>query len=104
MTRSKSKWELMNFVEQCMKSEIPPSETPTAITADVVSLMELSLSKPDEFNELLHLPSNPFPMAAVDSDEYHADLCSIGLFWFLFLDSEIDQFCFVFIFNHEAAC
>ncbi|KAL4651788.1 hypothetical protein ACB092_01G186700 [Castanea dentata] len=47
-----------------------------------------SLSKLDKFDELLHLPSNPFPMAAVDSDEYRTDLCSIGLFWFLFLDSE----------------
>ena len=63
MIQSESEWALMNFVEQHMKSEIPPPETPAAIAVDVVSPMESSSSKPDEFNELLHLLSNPFPMA-----------------------------------------
>ncbi|KAL4604697.1 hypothetical protein ACB092_10G208600 [Castanea dentata] len=77
MTRSESEWALMNFVEQCTESEIPPPETPAAaIAADVVSPVESSSSKPDEFDELLHLPANPFPMAAVDSDEYRALLKS----------------------------
>ena len=82
MTRSESEWALMNFVEQCTESEIPPPETPAAISADVVSPVESSSSKPDELDELLHLPSNPFPMAAVDSDEYRA-----------FLKSKLDLAC-----------
>ena len=72
----------MNFVEQCTESEIPPPETPAAIVTDVVSPVESSSSKPDELDELLHLPSNPFPMAAVDSDEYRA-----------FLKSKLDLAC-----------
>ena len=46
------------------------------IVADVVSQVESSLSKPDEFDKLLHLSLNPFPMAVVDSDEYRAILKS----------------------------
>ncbi|KAK7824299.1 basic leucine zipper 63 [Quercus suber] len=82
MTRSESEWALMNFVEQCTESEIPAPETPAAIASDVVSPVESSSSKPDELDELLHLPSNPFPMAAVHSDEYRA-----------FLKSKLDLAC-----------
>ena len=46
------------------------------IAANVVSQVGSSSSKPDEFDELLHLSLNPFPMAAVDSDKYRAVLKS----------------------------
>uniref|UniRef100_A0A7N2R2C6 Uncharacterized protein n=1 Tax=Quercus lobata TaxID=97700 RepID=A0A7N2R2C6_QUELO len=76
MIWSESEWALMNFVEQCTESEIPPQETPAAIAVDVVSPVESSSSKQDEFDELLHLPYNPFSLATVDSDEYHTVLKS----------------------------